>query len=597
MSKNDAVVVSATSDPGLTSSRSSQTSLRLALMMLIALPLCFEIYALYAFSRADSIDLLFDDAYYYLGVANNIASGHGSKFAEPLLTNGYQPLWLLILTAGAALFSLTKKGLIIYTLVIVTALQLAGLAVAFCSKNEKLRFVGYGLFVSIVARSWVFSVGMETTLLSIFIPIFYLIVADIDEDHLPELLLWGCFALLFLVRLDTLSLLAAYLIVRTWTRACIDWRTVRLLIAVASVCGVYFGINQWLFGIPVPVSGLSKAIGMKIGENAPVGWGYLRSLQWPLELFAGSLLIGRFVIREHGAALAGFDRSSVCALLALVMCATYYSLFSGWPVWGWYFWPSALLIAYTGARLFKAIALAMRRDIFLRSPWAMSLTIVCVIGLLKGLLSAVSNNQYALAMAYARNVALIRNNTALVQRIFGKQGEADTPSFERLNVELLENFFSRREPGIVLMGDRGGALGYFLDPGYGFIQLEGLASSAELASARERNRGEQFIDRYHPSYLVADRERYLETAVQEGSAAVIGVLEPVQALSAHAGNMLFCFPRAAIQYEQRYATQTRYVFSYKQKMPCPEELKARFRELQSGYGGFHRFSFPSVASP
>ena len=38
----------------------------------------------------------FDDAYYYFGIARNLAAGQGSTFDSINLTNGYHPLWLLI---------------------------------------------------------------------------------------------------------------------------------------------------------------------------------------------------------------------------------------------------------------------------------------------------------------------------------------------------------------------------------------------------------------------------------------------------------------------------------------------------------------------
>ncbi len=40
--------------------------------------------------------LTFDDAYYYFGIARNVAEGHGSTFDGINQTNGYHPLWLAI---------------------------------------------------------------------------------------------------------------------------------------------------------------------------------------------------------------------------------------------------------------------------------------------------------------------------------------------------------------------------------------------------------------------------------------------------------------------------------------------------------------------
>src|SRR3954451_4673324 len=40
--------------------------------------------------------LTFDDAFYYFGIARNVAHGHGSTFDGIDPTNGYHPLWMLI---------------------------------------------------------------------------------------------------------------------------------------------------------------------------------------------------------------------------------------------------------------------------------------------------------------------------------------------------------------------------------------------------------------------------------------------------------------------------------------------------------------------
>ena len=47
------------------------------------------------------LQLFEDDAAYYLGVARNVAAGHGSTFTGLLETNGYHPLWMLLLVPVA----------------------------------------------------------------------------------------------------------------------------------------------------------------------------------------------------------------------------------------------------------------------------------------------------------------------------------------------------------------------------------------------------------------------------------------------------------------------------------------------------------------
>jgi len=49
--------------------------------------------------------LIADDAYYYFGIASNLAAGNGSTFDGLALTNGYHPLWMIVLVPIFAIFS------------------------------------------------------------------------------------------------------------------------------------------------------------------------------------------------------------------------------------------------------------------------------------------------------------------------------------------------------------------------------------------------------------------------------------------------------------------------------------------------------------
>ena len=51
----------------------------------------------------DVVDFIYDDGYYYLTIAANLADTGRSTFDGQTLTNGYQPLWLLLLTCLAKL--------------------------------------------------------------------------------------------------------------------------------------------------------------------------------------------------------------------------------------------------------------------------------------------------------------------------------------------------------------------------------------------------------------------------------------------------------------------------------------------------------------
>ena len=74
--------------------------------------------------------MTFDDAFYYFGIARNVAHGHGSTFDGIDPTNGYHPLWMLVavplFAAGADGTSAVRALLVVQVLCYGAAL--AGLA-------------------------------------------------------------------------------------------------------------------------------------------------------------------------------------------------------------------------------------------------------------------------------------------------------------------------------------------------------------------------------------------------------------------------------------------------------------------------------------
>ena len=554
--------------------------LPLALMAAMLVELLVRLYALRTLDPLDTIDFLFDDAYYYLGVARNFAAGAGSVFVQPLLTNGFQPLWMLLLAAAARVGTLSKIDLVTFAVVVTYLAHLGGLALCFFSKDRDLRYVGYGLFAAIYIFSDVFLRGLETTLLSLFVPFFYRLVRDLGQQR-PALPTAVFFALLFLVRLDTLSLFAGFLAVAATLESGVKLPRVRAAALVGATCAVYFWVNFHFYGIPVPVSGIAKSIGNRVGENAAIGLNYVLTLRWPCELLVVTFLVGSLLRESRLPEQRAYLRAIACSLLALLLSFLYYGFLSGWRLWGWYFWPSALVTVFLGARLAR-----LMRSVLDEGGWQRSS--IAVRALLGACLLGVS-------------LQFVRLTLADDGELYGAYRAASASSlplrsFNKMNLTLQREFLSRQPPGVLVMGDRAGGLGYWLDDGFGFLHTEGLVASPEFARERAAGRGEQFIDRYAPKYLVVERERYLE-AEEPPQGRIIGVAEPINGLSAHSGTMLFCFPQTAILYTRRYrlneAEQTRYVFAYDRKIPCPASLRAQLSRLDAGYGALRRFSIPS----
>lgn len=74
-------------------------------------------YILYLGSAKISLRLIMDDAFYYYQVAYNIANGYGSSFDRIHYTNGYHPLWMIIITPIS--FLIENKDYFIIAIIII----------------------------------------------------------------------------------------------------------------------------------------------------------------------------------------------------------------------------------------------------------------------------------------------------------------------------------------------------------------------------------------------------------------------------------------------------------------------------------------------
>ena len=75
---------------------------RLALAALLAVALVLRLRVAWADLYTLILDVTSDDAYYYFQIARNLADGGGVSFDGETPTNGFHPLWLVLLTPLAA---------------------------------------------------------------------------------------------------------------------------------------------------------------------------------------------------------------------------------------------------------------------------------------------------------------------------------------------------------------------------------------------------------------------------------------------------------------------------------------------------------------
>jgi hypothetical protein len=139
------------------------------------------LYALqFAFHKPRTIvNVQFDDAYYYLKIAENVADGNGATFDGIHKTNGFHPLWLLILSGLALVPGLGLTGLTRAMVVLQAFLFLGSLILIKNTLKGLLHpfLVGAALLIPLYPRFFhIFTVGMESGLLIFLLLLtFYLL--------------------------------------------------------------------------------------------------------------------------------------------------------------------------------------------------------------------------------------------------------------------------------------------------------------------------------------------------------------------------------------------------------------------------------------
>jgi hypothetical protein len=487
-----------------------------------------------AFDPAATVDLILDDAYFYLTIAYNIGQHGRSTFDGITDTNGYQPAWMVLLAALEGVLRLEKKGLFVALQGLV--LLVTVLPFLYCMKRRRDPFylaLGGGLIAGYACYPTIFLFGLETAL---FAPAI-VAVADVARNGInasAARVAW-LFALIVWIRLDAVSLLLGYAAVLAYQSQQsaglrVTARRVALFLLPSLLSLGLYALANWLvFGVPVPISGLAKAIGAPAFSN----WGiiYYYALQ-SVPVLGLSLLVllveavwGKF---ED----ARWLYTGVCILLAsLVPHYLYYAAFSGWILWPWYFYSHALLSVLMGARL---IAIAQLPRLASSSAGRRAQLVIATLIVLGG-------------MAFPVAV-----HGTMLWQLADNQRRGGTPSgsFNRRNVADALEFERSGEQATVAMGDRVAGLGYWAPPGVHVFALEGLVANRAYLEARRRDDAARWLkETIRPDYLIVDRE--FVPLVRVGDSERYIIIEPVQGRVVLDHLVTFCFPPAAVLKETR----------------------------------------------
>lgn len=554
----------------------------LAAAAYLLLSLLATYYFIAHYPTAITGNLVFDDAYYYLGVAQNIAQGNGSSFGDIVNTNGYQPLWLILLASVIYLVSFQKMWIFGSMLTMVYLAKTFSLFKISTLKNQQSTPLLLAAAVVVLQYPGIFSQGLETCLLLLCLPLFAQLKVLPEEFSIKTCLKYSAiFIFMFLIRLDLLSILAAFSILNFLSiikgKRGITRNLAVVLLMTAAALSIYSLINYKLFGTIVPISGLNKAVGNKVGENYPQFFNYLTASR-----FAIIALVLNFVLmrKSDRAAIntALFSNELKLVIIAALIVATYYALFSGWPLWNWYYWPVALFELYAIAKLFYLSVMMRnhyRRSRQLNAILYFSWFFLAYVALL-GIKTEINSNVFRSIAGYH----------------IKKKENVPPENWTAMNLKVIHDFFSRMPSGIVAMGDRAGGLGFWLPERFKFFQTEGLVADKNYLIARRNGTALDYLKKIGIKYFVIDRERILEGTLQDGT-PVHGIVEPIQGMSAHSGYAFICMPASSVLYAYYYEYQYRYIYDFTKVTDCPADMKAKMTSLTDRYGALRKFSLPS----
>ena len=388
-----------------------------------------------------------DDFFYYFEVARNLVETGVSTFDGSRLTNGYHPLWLLVVAAHYAVFGDTLAFFVVFTIVI--GLLCWGSYLVF--RSSAAAVTGEGVASRLLALyAACFLLVLSRTGMEVSSAVFFgaLLLRRLQQHPFAEqngrqLALTGlCASLMVLSRIDTAIYIMLFVVLQgaagpdrlpAFIRRLVPFGVGGLLVPV------YVAINLLVFDTLTPVSGTAKHLKALLPLSLrPIDRFFQMDainvlFVWPAMalLAAAAVLLLRQRAERPGRAQA------IVILSFIGMPVVYYPLLcllSDWPMWTWYFYPLvlplvALLPHAIRPRLDRLSRPLIARPLLFAVPAAMA---VALAGLLP--LNPASYSIYQAAQRIAE--------------------------------------FSAKNPGCLAMGDRGGMPAYLV-PGP-IVQLEGL---------------------------------------------------------------------------------------------------------------------------
>jgi len=315
-----------------------------------------------------------DDFYYYLKVAQNTAAGLGSTFNGITRTNGYHPLYFVVLVAickfSASLFGIFRGLWLVW---------IAASAATFLMARKLLDRPGNGPYLTnalalfvLVPCMHIFCQGMEVTL-TLPLGLGLLVAFRSQPAHWSFRRSVGVgllAALTVLSRLDAVFLVLlvlAFTLLEAEQRRGIGLRQVSgFAIGSGPLLIAYFVFNRIYFHTWMPISGAAKQL-----KSSP--WPTITAIKnggLNIDFLAVFLVFAAVAFWLSRNKLAPEERPvlAAAAIFPYVQIGVL-SLLSDWPLWGWY-WYTLRFALLAGLVLLLALpgsAWVSRRPLWMKT--------------------------------------------------------------------------------------------------------------------------------------------------------------------------------------------------------------------------------------
>jgi hypothetical protein len=354
--------------PTIISQQASQDRAAFAIALLVlAAAAFFCVLFAYQHDTRHMLMRVADDASYFLTTARNIAAGRGMTFDGIHPSNGFQPLWLLLLVPLFLVHSSPETMLRLVVLLQGALLVIAFLLLYHAHSRQfspRTALLSAILFVLLVAMPSLN--GMESALLVLLLVALYGYGLRIWQTRVTTAqALWfgAILGLCTLARLDMIFIPVALLgcslryVLDRRTRPAVMGPIVMAALSCGAVLIPYLLFNYTQFGSIMPISGALKssfpALALTSGTLGAIG-----SRHYACVLLAAGWLIWRSVRTGSAVPAPGesyYMWSTTALAWAVILHFLYTVLFMKWGVFAWYFVLYRLFVVLLAAGAIESI--------------------------------------------------------------------------------------------------------------------------------------------------------------------------------------------------------------------------------------------------